>query len=104
MACRLWLRPGEHGFLLLAGPRGHLFGLDLYVAWPSALCAWILVRLGLLATVVAYTVVAFLALPITTDSSAFHFDNGLLAMGLVFAVALYGAFASLAGRPVFRDT
>jgi serine/threonine-protein kinase len=79
-----------------------------YAVWictglALALCAWILVRLGLLATVVAYTVVAFLALPITTDSSAFHFGYGLLVMGLVFAVALYGAFASLGGRPLFRD-
>ena len=67
------------------------------------LCAWILVRFGLLATVVAYAVVAFLTLPITTDSSAFYFGNGLLVMGLVFALALYGFFTSLAGRPLFRD-
>jgi serine/threonine-protein kinase len=68
-----------------------------------ALWVWIMVRLGLLATVVGLAVQAMLTLPITTDSSAFHFSNGLLGMGLVLALALYGAFASLGGRPLFRD-
>ena len=44
-----------------------------------------------------------MTLPITTDSSAFHFGNGLLVMGLVLALALYGFFTSLGGRPLFRD-
>jgi hypothetical protein len=80
-----------------------------YATWicsglAVALFAWILVRFGLLATVTGLTVLNLLtALPITTDSSAFYFGNGLLVMGLVFAVALYGSFTSLGGRPLFRD-
>src|SRR5262249_37623135 len=41
-----------------------------------ALCASVLVRFGLLATVVGLAVVSLLTLPLTTDSSAFHFGNG----------------------------
>jgi len=67
-----------------------------------ALCAWILVRFGLLATVTGFVVLAFLSLPITTDFSALHFGHGLLVMRLVFALALYGFFRSLAVRPLFR--
>jgi serine/threonine-protein kinase len=69
-----------------------------------ALSVWILIRLGLLASVVG-TVVLFLQsnVPVTPDSSAFYYGQGMLMMGLVFAVALYGAFTSLAGRPLFRD-
>jgi hypothetical protein len=66
-------------------------------------CAWILVRFGLLAIVVGFFVYGLLTLPITTDSSAFHFGNGLLVMGLVLALAIYGSFTSLGGRPLFRD-
>jgi hypothetical protein len=68
-----------------------------------ALGAWVLVRLGLLSAVVGFVVLSLLTLPITTDSSAFYFNNGLLVMGLVLAIALYGAFTSLGGRPLFRD-
>ncbi len=81
-----------------------------YATWiciglAVALFTWILVRFGLLATVTGLAVLNLLtALPITTDSSAFYFGNGLLVMGLVFAVALYGSFTSLGGRPLFRDT
>jgi hypothetical protein len=73
------------------------------VGLAVALCVWIMVRLGLLATVVGLVVHGVLTLPITTDSSAFHFGNGLLVMGLVLAIALYGAFTSLGGRPLFRN-
>jgi serine/threonine-protein kinase len=80
-----------------------------YATWicnglAVALFTWILVRFGLLASVTGLTVLNLLtALPITTDTSAFYFGNGLLVMGLVFAVALYGSFTSLGGRPLFRD-
>jgi Protein kinase domain len=80
-----------------------------YATWiciglTVALFAWIVVRFGLLATVTGLAVLNLLtAVPITTDSSAFHFGNGLLVMGLVFALALYGSFKSLGGRPLFSD-
>ena len=61
------------------------------------------VRFGLLSNVTATVVLTFLYLPVTTDSSAFYFGNGLVVMGLVLALALYGSFTSLGGRPLFRD-
>ena len=76
----------------------------LGMALALALCAWVLVRFGLLANVTATVVFTVLYLPVTTDSFAFYFGNGLLVMGLVLVLALYGSFTSLGGRPLFRDT
>jgi hypothetical protein len=74
-----------------------------FMALAVVLGLWVLIRLGLLAAFIGHFVLLALNLPITTDSSAFHFGNSLLVMGLVFALALYGAFTSLGGRPLFRD-
>jgi Protein kinase domain len=97
------------GFILL---NTFLLGLaepePTYSTWictgfAVALCVWVLVRFGLLAVVIGAFVLSLLLLPITTDSSIFHFSSGLVVMGLVFTIALYGFTTSLAGRPIFRD-
>jgi serine/threonine-protein kinase len=75
----------------------------LCIGLAVALAAWVQVRLGLLSGVVGYCVLMLLQLPMTTDSTAFHFGNGLLVMALVLAIALYGFFTSQAGRPLFRE-
>ncbi len=79
-----------------------------YVSWlvwglNVTMLVWLLVRFGLLAAVSANVVIRLLQLPITTDTSAFYFGNGLFAVGLVLAIAMYGFYTSLAGRPVFAE-
>jgi hypothetical protein len=48
-----------------------------------------------------YLTLMLLGLPITPDSSAFYFGNGLLVMGLVIGLTVYGFLTSLTGRPLF---
>ncbi len=57
--------------------------------------------IGLLATIACYLTLMLLGLPITADSSVFYFGNGLLVMGSVVGLALYGFFTCLSGRPLF---
>ena len=48
-----------------------------------------------------HVVLGFLGLPITTDNSAFYFFKGAVGVGLAFALAAYGFYTSLDGKPVF---
>jgi hypothetical protein len=103
----VWL--AASGFVVL---NSTLFGLaqpePTYSTWfciglAVTLCVWVLMRYGLLATVIGIVVWSPLTLAITTDTSVFHFSYGLVTMGLVFAIAMYGFMTSLAGRPLFPD-
>jgi hypothetical protein len=77
----------------------------VYVAWlPAGLfigaVILLLTRFGLFAVVTTFVTNSLLNFPITTDSSAFYFGNGLLAIVLVLALAVYGLYTSLANRVV----
>ncbi len=74
-----------------------------YVAWlPAGLyigaVILLLTRFGLFAVVTTFVAVELLKFPITTNSSAFYFDNGLFAIGVVLALAVYGLYRSLGNR------
>jgi serine/threonine-protein kinase len=85
--------------------------IDPEATYATGLCSalavmlnvWVLVRLGVLAAAVGLFVLIILFLPITADPAAYYFGDGLLVMGLVLAIAGYGALTSLGGRPLFRD-
>ena len=85
--------------------------IDPEATYATGLCSalavmlnvWVLVRLGVLAAAIELFVVIILFLPITADPAAYYFGDGLLVMGLVLAIAGYGALTSLGGRPLFRD-
>jgi serine/threonine-protein kinase len=101
-----WLAIGA--FLLLIGlvfsdsathwvdrPINLLIGLTLAVA---------LVRLGLLAVIVGFTLHDILInVPFTFDTSAWYFGLTLLAFVVVLLVVIYGFRTSLAGRPLFKE-
>ena len=69
-----------------------------------AIMTFVLLRLGLLATIVAYAVPQILLnLPITLDSSSWYFGLSMIPIVLVAAVAIYGFRISLAGRKILRS-
>ena len=77
----------------------------VYVAWlPAGLyigaVILLLTRFGLFAVVTTFVTKDLLNFPITTDSSAFYFENGLFAIVLVLALAVYGLYTSLGDRVV----
>jgi hypothetical protein len=77
----------------------------VYVAWlPAGLyigaIILLLTRFGLFAVVTTFVTTDLLKFPITTDSSAFYFGNGLFAIVLVLALAVYGLYTSLGNRLV----
>ncbi len=82
-----------------------LLGGRLALSWllvgiHNTLFVWLLVRFGLLASIADGLVLALLGLPITSDTSAFYFSNGVLVMGIAFALGLYGCYTSLGRQPV----
>jgi hypothetical protein len=88
------------GVLCLIG-EGNPYLSWLFIGLSMALQLCVMLRSGVLATVTYYLTAILLALPITPDPAAFYFGSGLLVMGLVIALALYGFFTSLAGRSLF---
>jgi serine/threonine-protein kinase len=91
-------------FAGLFGIKAALFGFVLNAA-SMALMFVVLLRVGLVA-MVAYTV--FLSLgtvaPFTLNPSAPYFGTGLLVALVALALAAYGWYTSLAGRPVVQDS
>jgi serine/threonine-protein kinase len=82
------------------GNPGHM-----YVAWlPAGMyigaVILLLTRFGLFAVVTTFVTTDLLKFPITTDSSAFYFGNGLFAIVLVLALAAYGVYTSVGSRVV----
>lgn len=82
------------------GNPGHM-----YVAWlPAGLfigaVILLLTRFGLFAVITTFVTAGLLKFPITTDSNAFYFGNGLFAISLVLALAAYGLYASVGSRVV----
>jgi len=80
-----------------------------YVSWfvgalATALLVVLLTRFGLLAVVSFAFVRLLLTYPITADLSAWYAGSTtLLPLGVIVALASYGFYLSLAGRPLIRD-
>lgn len=80
-----------------------------YVSWfvgglTSLLVVVLFVRFGLLAVVSFMFVRLLLTYPITANLSAWHATSTtLLPLGVIVALAGYGFYVSLAGRPLIRD-
>ncbi|MBL7037767.1 MAG: serine/threonine protein kinase [Pirellulaceae bacterium] len=93
-----------YGALVLTIGIGHP-----YISWfvgglTSLLVVVLLIRFGLLAVVSFMFVRLLLTYPITTDLSAtYAVSTTLLPLGVVVALASYGFYVSLAGRPLIRD-
>jgi hypothetical protein len=61
----------------------------------------VLVRYGFVAYLAWATTVTVLRLPITTNGSAFYFENGLFAVGVVAGIAIYGCYTATQKTLVF---
>jgi len=83
---------------------GHPYFSCLVATVVSAMFVFLLMRFGLVA-VVCYTFVRLLlTFPITTNLSAWYAGSTtLLPVGVIVALAAYGFYLSLAGRPLIRD-
>jgi hypothetical protein len=87
--------------ILFAGGRSAAIALVIGLIL-NGLSVLLLVRLGLLATVVsAAFVFCFLSLPLTTQGSAWYAGISLTAVLLMAAMAFYAFYTSLGGRPLF---
>jgi hypothetical protein len=68
----------------------------------NSLSVFLLIRLGLLALVASVVFgFCFLNLPLTTQGSAWYAGITLTAILLMAAMAFYGFYTSLGGRPLF---
>jgi hypothetical protein len=68
----------------------------------SSLAVFVMLRFGLLALVANVVVFNILQnFPLTTEWSAWYSGIGLAGILLVAALALYGFYTSLGGRPAF---
>jgi hypothetical protein len=65
------------------------------------LLVFLLIRFGLLAFVAQGIFVNLLSFPLTTQGSAWYAGISLAGILLMAAMALYGFYTSLGGRPVF---
>jgi hypothetical protein len=80
-------------------------GLFDWVTLPlySALLVFVLMRFGLLALIVAFSVAGTLGnFPLTADFSTWYAGSSLFAIANVLALTGYGLYAALAGRPLFK--
>jgi serine/threonine-protein kinase len=74
----------------------------LFAAMFSGAIVVVLLRFGLLATIVCGIVSRFTTLnPISLDSSVFYSSSSYFILATVIALAAYGFRTALAGRPVF---
>jgi hypothetical protein len=63
----------------------------------------ILIRLGILALIVASSVSTVLSnFPLTADFSIWYSGSAVFAMASVLALTSYSLYTSLAGRPLFK--
>ena len=77
------------------------------IAWVAALiffslAVFVLIRFGLLALAVNLVVVNIVqTFPLTTQGSAWYAGISLAGILLIAAMAFYGFYTSLGGRPIF---
>jgi hypothetical protein len=70
----------------------------------SCLAVFVMIRFGLLALVFNFIVFNIMQrFPLTTQGSAWYAGIGLTGILLIVAMAVYGFYTSLAGRPVFGE-
>ena len=87
--------------VLFAGGRSAAIALVIGLIF-NGLSVFLLIRLGLLALVAsAVFQFCFLNLPLTMQGSAWYAGISLAGILLMAAMALYGFYTSLGGRPVF---
>ena len=87
--------------VLFAGSRSAPVALVIGLILNS-LSVFLLIRFGLLALVVSVVFgFCFLSLPLTTQGSAWYAGISLTGILLMAAMAFYGFYTSLGGRPVF---
>ena len=67
----------------------------------TGLTVFVLIRFGLLALVATWVFVGLLSFPLTTQGSAWYASISLTGILLMAAMAFYGFYTSLGGRPVF---
>jgi hypothetical protein len=68
----------------------------------NGVAVFLLIRFGLLALVAAYEFNDFLgSFPLTTQMSSWYAGISLTGILLMAAMAFYGFYTSLGGRPVF---
>jgi serine/threonine-protein kinase len=80
-------------------------GLFDWVTLPlyAALLVLVLMRFGLLALIVAFSVAGTLGnFPLTADFSTWYAGSSLFAIANVLALTGYGLYTALAGRPLFK--
>jgi len=75
----------------------------LMTALQQSIVLVALMRFGLLALVVAHFVSQLRYVPLTLDFTAWYSTGSLTAMLVALAIASYGFWVSLAGRPLLRD-
>ena len=76
----------------------------IFVSLNVAILLGVLFRYGFLATVVSNVVLIPLRnIPITYEVSSWTFGGTVMALAVVFGLAIYGLRIALAGRPLFRD-
>ncbi len=67
----------------------------------TIILVYLIVRFGLLATVVFHFLQHLLGVPFTTDTSAWYAWMGWLGLAIIAGVMIYGARTALAGQPLF---
>jgi serine/threonine-protein kinase len=67
----------------------------------NVVTVFLLIRFGLLALVATWVFFGFLTFPLTTQGSAWYASISLTGILLMAAMALYGFYISLGGRPAF---
>jgi hypothetical protein len=79
-----------------------LLTLPLLAAW-LAIFAWLVTRFGLLATIAYFfSYILFSWIPLTFEPLWYR-DYGLFGLAVILALAGYGFWTSLGGRPVFGN-
>jgi hypothetical protein len=86
--------------VLFAGGRSAAVALVVGLILNSV-SVFLLIRLGLLALVVSVFGSGLLSLPLTTQGSVWYADISLTGILLMAAMAFYGFYTSLGGRPLF---
>jgi hypothetical protein len=93
------------GIALAVEPPGPLMlaGASLFIVPVTAIYVYLLLRVGLLPVVVAFsTTLILVGLPLTTDIFAPGTVASLLVICGFAAVAVFGFHSTLAGRPLFK--
>ncbi len=101
---RTWLTAAIFVVVFISIGFGHV-GLFDWVSVPlsAALLVFVLMRFGLLALIVAFSVAGTLGnFPLTADLSTWYVGSSLFALASVLALTAYALYTALAGRPLFK--